>query len=201
MSKFQLKTARSRDTREKLVRLAREGFVRQGFDGLSTEGLVDRAGVTRGALYHHFRDKRDLFEAVLTGIEESICVAIEARIGSRSGNPWDRLVGTCQAILGALADPDVQTVLIVDGKAVLGRADWWRIHRQHVFRSLGVGVSGAIEGGYLPSQPSEPLTHVLWGALSEAGDMMAYSGGAGAPVVASGEVTACVLWLLHSLAD
>jgi len=186
---------RSRATREKLVRLAQEGFISSGFEGLATEGLAERAGVTRGALYHHFRDKRDLFIAVLTGVEERICKEIEERTRDAS-TPWEGLVAACDAILDRVGDAGVQRVLLVEGKAVMGSEAWWRVHRDHVFGSLESFVSRAIEGGYLPSQPAEPLTQLIWGILSEASEMISGRRANSSP---ESELRACVMWILHSM--
>ena len=183
-------------TRDKLVRLAREGFLRSGFDGLAMEGLVEQAGVTRGALYHHFRDKRHLFEAVVTSIEEDLCRAIEQRVAS-AASAWERLVRTCEAILDRLAGGDVHRVLLIDGKAVLGSDAWWRIHRAHVFGLLVASVADAIDEGFVAEQPPEALARLLWGVLSEAAEMRIHSTDA----VSSTEGSECVMWLLHSLAD
>src|SRR5688572_18891237 len=96
--------SRADATRDALLRAARELFADRGFAAVGTEEIVARAGVTRGALYHHFADKRDLFRAVHEQLEEELVAGIGARIGGIE-DPWELVVTGVGAFLDRCTDP------------------------------------------------------------------------------------------------
>ena len=115
---------RSEATRAALIAAARRLFAERGYAGVGTEEIVRAAGVTRGALYHHFADKQDLFLAVFHQVQADLAAATT---GSERGDALDLLIGALQQFLDASADnADVQQVLLIDGPAVLGWDQWRR---------------------------------------------------------------------------
>jgi AcrR family transcriptional regulator len=110
---------RSDATRRALIGAARRLFVRHGYAGTSTPGIVAAAGLTRGALYHHFEDKRALFRAVVEAEARAVADQIEASAGAAAG-PLPALLAGAAAYLGAMAAPGRARLLLVDGPAVLG---------------------------------------------------------------------------------
>ena len=164
--------ARSLATREALVAAARPLFAGRGFDAVPAEEIVERAGLTRGALYHHFGGKPGLFDAVHETFHREIAGRIEAA-AARARGPWDALVAGCRAFLDACADPDVQRVVLLDGPAVLGWERWRAVDAAHGLGLLTAGLREAVAAGELPTQPVEPLAHLLSGAMNEAGMWMA----------------------------
>jgi AcrR family transcriptional regulator len=154
-------------TRRGLLDAARELFAGEGYADVSIDEICRRARVTKGALYHHFRDKRDLFRAVCSEVEVEW---IDELAGLMADEPdvMARMMLGCNAFLDACLDPARQRILLVDGPAVVG---WEELRRMDAGRGLTLisGVlQGAIEGGELERQPVEPLAHLLLGALNEA---------------------------------
>src|SRR5713101_2324271 len=108
-------------TRAALIKIARKRFADHGYADTATEEVVRRARVTRGALYHHFRDKQDLFKAVLHEEEQRLARKI-AETALAQSDPWSQLISGSQAFLDACLDPGVQQIVLIDAPAVLGWA-------------------------------------------------------------------------------
>ena len=160
------KEAQAAATRSALVAVGRRLFAERGYAGTSTEEIVTQAGVTRGALYYHFRNKEDLFRAVFAAIEEDVHERMTA-VAMAEPEPWDALLAGCAAYLDASLDPVVQQVVLRDAPAVLGWEAWHEIGSQHRFGLLATGLHWAIVSGHIADQPVAPLAHVLLGALNE----------------------------------
>src|SRR3954470_4426514 len=119
--------AEAQATREALIDAALELFTRRGYAGVGTEEIVRRARVTRGALYHHFDDKRDLFRAVHEQMEAEVVEAIQQRLASFAGDPVEGLAEGVRSYLDACADPSFARITLIDAPAVLGWAERRRI--------------------------------------------------------------------------
>jgi AcrR family transcriptional regulator len=159
-------------TRTALSAAARQLFTERGYAATSTTEIVERAGVTRGALYHHFAAKDDLFRAVFEQLEGEVTklVAEEALTIS---DPLEQLRRGTRAYLDACIDPAVQRVVLLDGPSVLGWETWQEIEQRYGYGLVVAGVDAAIGAGLISAQPVEPLAHVLFGALTEAGMVVA----------------------------
>jgi len=106
-------------TRSRLISAARECFIRDGYENTHTDAILERAGVSRGALYHYFPSKRDVFEAVYVSlVEETIAHALRTRVDSDS--PLDELLAACSAWLSFVRKPEVARILLDLGPQVLG---------------------------------------------------------------------------------
>ena len=158
--------SQSAATRAQLLAVGRGLFAERGFAGTSTEEIVLQAGVTRGALYYHFRSKADLFRAVFAQMEEDIHQHVTA-IAMAESEPWEGLVAACGAFLDACLDEAVQRIVLVDAPAVLGWDAWREGGAQHRFGLLAMGLEWAIASGQIRQQSVAPLAHVLLGALNE----------------------------------
>jgi AcrR family transcriptional regulator len=154
---------RSEATREKLLRTARRLFARRGYSDVGTEEIVRRAGVTRGALYHHFRDKKDLFRAVFVAVENELIERIAAEALSQP-EPMEQLRRGCTLFLDAALEPEVQRIALIDAPAVLGWQEWREVGRAGI-DLVALGLEGAMEAGAIERQPLIPLSHVIVGAL------------------------------------
>ncbi|MBA3264337.1 MAG: TetR/AcrR family transcriptional regulator [Thermoleophilaceae bacterium] len=182
-------------TRDALVRAGRELFSVRGFAGVGTEELVARAGVTRGALYHHFADKRDLFRAVHEELEQGLVADIGARIGGID-DPWELMVTGVAAFLDACTEPAVMRIALLDAPAVLGWAQWREIDARHGLGLVSFGLQNAMDRGVLTPQPVRPLAHLLMGAMAEAAMVIANGTD---PAAARDEVERPLLALLEGL--
>jgi AcrR family transcriptional regulator len=154
-------------TRGALVAVARELFAERGYGSVGTEEIVQRAGVTRGALYHHFRDKEDLFRAVYEAVESELTEKIAAGALAQS-EPVEVLRAGTSMFLDACLEPEVQRIVLIDGPAVLGWEEWRAIAERYGFGLVQLALQGAMDAGAIAEQPVRPLAHVLMGALDEA---------------------------------
>jgi len=161
------KAAQSEATRAGLLAAARSLFAERGYAHVGTEEIVRAAGVTRGALYHQFADKRALFSAVFEELEaELIGEAAQRMVGH--DDPLDAMKEACRGWLEACARPEAQQIVLLDAPAVLGYETWREIGERHGLGAVMAAVQAAIEAGALEPQPVRPLAHVLVGALDEA---------------------------------
>lgn len=164
-------------TKNKLIEIASEEFSTKGYSGASTEVIVQKAGLTRGALYHHFKNKIGLFSAVFVAAQEEIGRRVEAQADT-SNDLWDQLVFGCRAFLKASSDPLLQQIVVIDGPAVLK----WETVRQ-IDLSLEEGalmllkgcLNELIDSGIIKALPIDALAHLLSGAMDEASIWIAQS--------------------------
>lgn len=168
------KAEQSEATRAALLAAARSLFADKGYADTSTEEIVTQARVTRGALYHHFKDKSELFEAVFEELSHEQFAAIHeaAQEGGPKGS-WEHLLAGCHAFLDTCLDPELRQIVLLDAPAALGWERWRRLDSKRGLAAMRMAVEVAIEGGLIDDQPVEPLTHLLGGALQEAALAMA----------------------------
>jgi AcrR family transcriptional regulator len=162
------KAQQSEATRAKLLRVGRDLFARRGYIDVPTEEIVRRAGVTRGALYHHFRDKRDLFAAVVEQIEQEVMQKV-AETALAEGDPWEQQSAAIGAYLDVCLEPAVQRIVLTDAPSVLGLAAWREIEAKYGLALVQAGLQSIMDAGYIEKQPIEPLAHLVLGALTEGG--------------------------------
>jgi AcrR family transcriptional regulator len=169
------KAAQREATVAALIAAARELFSDRGYAAVGTEEIVKKAGVTRGALYHHFKGgKEDLFQAVLVQVSaETTQQVLEA--AAQATDAWEELVLGAEAFLDASMRPEVQRIMLVDGPAVLGWDVWRAADGQYALALLEGAIRNAIEAGKLIDQPPRALAHVLLGAIDEAAMVVARS--------------------------
>ncbi len=161
--------ARSAATRAALVLAARDLFAERGFAGVGTEAIVRAAGVTRGALYHQFADKTELFAAVYEAIEQDIARHLgELIVAAGATDPIEVMRLGANAWLDACAEQEVQQIVLIDAPAVLGWQRWREIGMGYGLGLIEGVLAHAIEVGRIPQQPVPALAHVLVGALDEA---------------------------------
>jgi AcrR family transcriptional regulator len=160
---------RSAATRALLIDAARALFAGHGFAEVSTQAIVAAAGVTRGALYHQFRDKVELFAAVYEEVERGLVDDIAGQIAELA--PADPLAAMrigARLFLDGCAAPDVQQIVLIDAPAVLGWDRWRAVGVKYGLGVIEGMLSHAIAVGVVPEQPLRPTAHVLLGALDEA---------------------------------
>ncbi len=160
---------RSAATRDALVAAARSLFAARGFADVGTEEIVRAAGLTRGALYHHFADKSELFAAVFETVEAEVSTRIAAAAAAAPDpDPIVVMRLGASAWLDACAEPEVHRIVLLDAPAVLGWERWTEIGDRHNMGLVQALLAHAIEVGRLPQQPVPPLAHALLGAIREA---------------------------------
>ena len=162
-------TERRAATRAALIEAARPLFAERGYAHVGTEEIVRAAGVTRGALYHHFDGKDGLFTAVFEAVEAELLTRIAAHaetVGAAS--PLATLYVGMDAMLDAALDPGLAQIVLIDAPAVLGWQTWREIGWRYGMGMIESVLAAAMEIGELPPRPARPLAHVLLGALDEA---------------------------------
>jgi AcrR family transcriptional regulator len=159
---------RRAQTRADLLAAARTLFAKNGYAAVSLEEIVRAAGVTRGALYHHFKDKQDLFRNIVLQIEQEI----DERMLSTGGpnlSGLERFRVAVRVFLEACTQPDVGRILLIDGPSVLGWQEWREIDAAPALRMIEDGLAELAAHGWIAPQPFKPLAHLIYGALIEAG--------------------------------
>ena len=162
-------------TRELLLRESRRLFAARGYAAVSLSEIVGAAGVTKGALYHLYDSKAELFRAVLEGVQQEVAATV-ARTADAEDDPWARFTEGCQAFLTASTAPDVQRIMLVDGPAVLGWNEWRALDEAGSASHLADVITELIGVGMIAPQPVAPLTHLLSGAMNEGALWLAASG-------------------------
>ena len=167
MSRPRTQAERLAVTRATLLREARLIFAASGYDAAATEEIVQRAEVTRGALYYHFKDKRAVFEAIVEEVASEIAAAIDRR-AEPVGDPLQALIEGTRAFLDACLDPAVRRIYLIDAPAVLGWHRWREIDAPHGVRALREGVAAVLAARPDQGLGVEPITFLLSGAFNEA---------------------------------
>jgi AcrR family transcriptional regulator len=151
-----------------LIESARDLFMERDYADVSTEQILERSGVSRGALYHHFASKQDLFKAVFEAGEQRVIELIAQR-AAVAETPFGALVESAKAYLRLCeSDEELRRIGLAQSRAVLGWEGW-----RAAATELGIGatlaaVTGAIEAGELAPHDPEVTAMVLLGALIEA---------------------------------
>ncbi|WP_370946376.1 TetR/AcrR family transcriptional regulator [Amycolatopsis sp. cg5] len=165
---------RSNSTKAALVSAARELFAARGYAAVPADEIVRAAGVSRGALYHHYGDKQGLFRAVFEEVEREVTAEVDAAM---AGAP-DLASGMAIA-LGAFLDAcgreEVRRISLTDAPAVLGWTEWRAIEAEHGLGLVTDVLSGAVEAGSLPALPVDVLAQLVLSAVTEAALLIANS--------------------------
>ncbi|MGB3485499.1 MAG: TetR/AcrR family transcriptional regulator [Mycobacterium sp.] len=160
---------RTAATRAALLAAARELFATNGFNDVSTQAIVEAAGVTRGALYHQFDDKAGLFVAVYEEVEAELVAAVAARIAEAGPEGTvDAMRVGARLFLDLCSAPTVQQIVLVDAPTVLGWEQWRAMGVKYGLGVIEAMLGQAVAEGAIPDQPLRASAHVLLGALDEA---------------------------------
>lgn len=159
---------RHAETRAALMSAARTLFVEKGYAETGTPEIVRAAGLTRGALYYHFADKRDLFRAVLEAEEAVLTARIDDRAQPHADDPVAALMAGAMAFLTASADPATHRIIFTDGPSALGWEAWREIDDRYSAASLRDGLDAAMKAGALKRLPLDEITSLLSAAFNEA---------------------------------
>jgi AcrR family transcriptional regulator len=190
-----VKEAQGEATRAQLIATARSLFGERGYAAVGTEEIVRTAGVTRGALYHHFDGKVDLFRAVFEEMERELAERIAAEALSQP-DAWEAHLAAVELFLDACQEPDVQRIALVDAPSVLGWPTWRAIEARYWLGLITASLRSLMEAGLIVEQPVDPLAQTLLGAITEAGLYVAGADDVGA---ARSEMAAVVRRLLEGL--
>ena len=163
-----LRAEHTRATREAIMNVARELFAERGFAATPTEEIVQRAGVTRGALYHHFGSKKGLFREVYEELEAAFVQAVAERV-QEEPDAQRRLQVGLDMFLDACMEPAVQRIVMIDAPSVLEWDEWREIMDRYGLGLVKAALKQAMDEGLLAEAPLDSLSHLMSGALTEAG--------------------------------
>ena len=163
------RAAQGAATQKTLRRQARKLFSKKGYSGANTEALVESARVTKGALYHHFANKKELYRAVVEDVEQELVEKLEAAGAGKA--PWERLRAMCHAYVEACRDPALARMLVLEAPVVLGWKTWCDLEQKYEVAAFArcLGEAGAL------SEPAETLAQVILGALTTGARVIATS--------------------------
>lgn len=150
-----------------ILNAARKLFSSRGFDATSIDDIAGEAGVAKGAVYHHFDSKEDIFTIVLEGVQQELAHAPVPAALLKIADPLDQIAAAVLRYLLAANEPGVRRILLIDGPAVIG----WQKWREIDDRFFGAGAKAAVTralGGYATPTRIEAMTHLLMGAVMEA---------------------------------
>jgi AcrR family transcriptional regulator len=169
--------AQAEATRLALIKAARALFTARGYHDVGIREFAAVAGVTRGALYHHFGDKESLFLAVFDTVEKEMMVESAQPPSMRAGDDaWSMFRKGIQAYLDAVVmRPDVQRITLIEGPAVLGWARWRALEETYSMGELTRVLGLAMKEKLIKKQPLEPLAHLVLGSIMEAALLIAHS--------------------------
>jgi AcrR family transcriptional regulator len=158
---------RTETTRKAIVTAARGLFGGHGFHATTMEEIAEAIGMAKGAVYHHFRTKEAIFEAVFEEASQDLVRHVRAAVRHVPDALRAMAIGT-HAYFEACAQPSLAQIILRDGPAVLGWQRWREIDERYFGRSVPEALRRAIEAGLIAEQPVEPLARLLIGAITEA---------------------------------
>ncbi|MHC4429011.1 MAG: TetR/AcrR family transcriptional regulator [Planctomycetota bacterium] len=198
------KAQQSDATRSALLAVGRDLFAERGYGGVSIEELVSAVGLTKGALYHHFRDKRALFDAVSVWLVGDLISSLRQLSGDRveraggDRHSSRRDAAGLEILLDRLCEPALRRILLIDGPSVLGRQRWDEIWSGPMLVMLASVLRRARMRGALDERLSRPMSHLIFGAFQEAALAI---GNAADPVAARASFGAAAALMLMRLLE
>jgi AcrR family transcriptional regulator len=163
---------RTEATRGRLVATARRLFAEQGFAATSTEEILEAASVSRGAMYHHFSSKTELFQAAFEAVEDDLTAEVLTAAAAES-EPVRQLSRGFASFLDQCLRAEVQRIVMLEGPTVLGWDTWHELDERYAFGSLKAVLGRLAEQGRLAPDAIDPWAHLLLGALMQAGMVVA----------------------------
>ncbi|MBU5670538.1 TetR/AcrR family transcriptional regulator [Paenibacillus brevis] len=154
------------ETIDRLIDVARVFFTKHGYADSALEDIAAEAELTRGALYHHFKNKKGLFHVVLERVQKEVAERIESE-AAKSEDVWEQLLLGCLAFVAAAVEPQNKRIMLVDGPAVLGWETWRTMDQHNSMRLLRGQLQIMEKQGCLKQGSIEAMTHCLSGALNE----------------------------------
>jgi AcrR family transcriptional regulator len=191
------KLERGEATRQELVETATRLFAERGYEDTSIEAVLREAGVSRGALYHHFAGKEALFEAVLEEVERGVARAVMDSVAGTT-DPVQALRDGMKAWLELTVDPVVRQVSLIDAPSVVGWEKWRGTDERHGFGMMKHALESLAEAGHVPPELVDVLAHMLLAALVEVALLIARSDD---PAAAKRAGQAAIEKLLQSLVN
>jgi AcrR family transcriptional regulator len=160
------RAAQGQATRGQLIEVATRLFAEHGYEDTSIEAVLAAAGVSRGALYHHFSGKDALFEAVLKSVEDSITAQLNAVVRDVSG-AVATINAAALAWVDLAGDPVIQRIVLTDGPSVLGWERWRTMDEQYAVGAMRGLLQAVCDEGNLAPELVNSFAHMILAALDE----------------------------------
>jgi AcrR family transcriptional regulator len=184
-------------TRLALLAAARRLFAERGYHATSTPEIVAAAGVSRGAMYHHFEDKAQLFEEVFKAVAKELETTAAASVMALAEDPWRQMQAGLQSFLRLVAESrETQRIILIDGPAVFGWAQWRRLESDYTSVHMARMLERLMELGVMERAPVGTLARLIVAALNDAAMEIA---NAPEPRAALPEVAAALQTLVSGL--
>jgi AcrR family transcriptional regulator len=194
------KVLQSAATRAELLRVAADLFAERGYVGTALDEIAKKAGLTTGALYHHFRDKRALFDALvghlLDGELQRIARESRRMTAHTHPNSWERLIAITDLFLDGFRDPQLRRIVWVEAPAVLGAERWQEVVSAPILEQLRWIADFFAKRGVVEERFRQPLAQLLFGSVHEAGMAIAR---APDPDAKRAELAPALHWMLEEL--
>lgn len=194
------KVLQAEASKAKLILVAAELFAERGYSGTTLEGISKRAGLTKGALYHHFRDKCELFEAAaaVSLHNEIQRISTESRLltADTADDSWERLIAMIDLLLDGFLDPVVRRIVWVDGPSVLGWERWHEVVSVPTLDQINLIFDVFARQGIVKDPLRRPLAQLFFGSVQEAGMAIAH---ASDPEAKRAELAPALHWMLTEL--
>ena len=153
-------------TRNKIIEIARQKFVAKGFYNTSLQEIVEEIGLTRGAFYHHFKNKEEILYDLVNIIQSELADYVEKK-AMKSKDPWEQLIIGCVAFVEKAVDKDTIKVLLVDGPSIISWQEWKRMDRENSESHLKDQLLILQAEGKIKEVNIEYLTSFISGGLNE----------------------------------
>jgi len=189
------RAAQGRATRGQLIAVATRLFTEHGYEGTSVEAVLAAAGVSRGALYHHFAGKEALFEAVVADVSDRVTAELTEAVAGCT-DPVDAVRTAARAWIGLAGDPGIQRIVLLDAPSVLGWERWRAMDDGRTLGAMRAMLQAVSDSGRLPAGLVDPFSHMILAGLDEIALVVARAGDPGAAVA---EGSAAVEELLSRL--
>ncbi len=188
---------RATATRSTIEAVARELFAEVGYHATGTNEIATQAKLTRGALYHHFTDKDDLFAAVFRQVAQELDERSKSAVAALSGDLWTQITQAFRHYLSLVAESaEYRRILLIDGPAVLGWSRWRDLQSEFVGQGTASALQMAMDRGLVAPQPAMALAYMIQAALHDAALTIANTAH---PSKAAEDAIAAFLFLLDSI--
>lgn len=168
------KASKSQQTQARVIEAAREVFARDGYADAALSEIIQKAGVTTGAVYYHFTDKKGLFQAVAESLEQEILDEVSRRVSSK-GDAWDLFETAVLETLNICARPDIMRIVFREAPAVIGPREWREIEVRYSFGLMQATVRDLAKANLIDTDAPDVTSQILLGALIEAAHTVAES--------------------------
>ena len=158
---------RSETTRRLILNTGQDLFGTKGFDATTIDDIAAQAGLAKGAIYHHYKNKRAIFQSVFEAVTAELADELVGEIPA-GDDMIAVLMGATRSFFAACAQPEVLRILHRDGPIVLGHAEWHRLDAQYFGGLVSATLEMAMASGAIRQQPLGPLSRVILGALQGA---------------------------------